>query len=172
VVRLLSQWPGTPALLLGQFLDVLAYNDLADALYGGLATDPNLVRRTFLDPSYRHIFADWDAIAADTVGALRAAAVGHMDHPRLTDLVGELSLKSPEFRNLWARHQVRAKTGGTKRIVNPMVGELVLDWESFGVASAPGQLVVVYQAEPGSPSEQALALLASTVVTEPAPARL
>jgi transcription regulator MmyB-like protein len=78
---------------------------------------------------------------------------------RLAALVGELSMKSEEFRTLWARHHIRGKTAGIKRFVSPAVGEVTISWETLAVASAPGQLVVTYFAEPGSPSAAALAAL-------------
>lgn len=92
---------------------------------------------------------------------MRPFSGADLDDPRLTDLVGELSLKSPEFRRLWARHDVRARTSGTKRFVHPIVGELALEFETFAVNGAPGQTLVAYHADPGSPSERALALLGS-----------
>jgi transcription regulator MmyB-like protein len=100
-------------------------------------------------------------VARDTVAALRASVGPDLDDPHLTDLVGELSLKSERFRSLLARHDVREKTHGTKRFADPQVGELVLRYESFAVAGNPGQVLAVYHADPGSPTEQALALLSS-----------
>jgi MmyB-like transcription regulator ligand binding domain len=88
-----------------------------------------------------------------------------LDDPHLTDLVGELSLKSERFRSLWARHDVREKTHGTKHFVHPQVGELELQYETFAVAGSSGQVLSVYHAEPGSATERALALLSSVVAT-------
>jgi hypothetical protein len=102
------------------------------------------------------------------VAALRASVGPDLDDPHLTDLVGELSLKSERFRSLWARHDVREKTHGTKRFVHPQVGELTLHYETFAVAGTSGQVLSVYHAEPGSPTEQALALLSSIAAGESA----
>jgi transcriptional regulator with XRE-family HTH domain len=165
--RLLDRWPHTPALVVGRYLDVLAHNRLAVAINTCSVTGQNQVRAIFLDPAARDIFPDWGVVAQDTVASLRAAAGARLDDPRLTELVGELSLKSPEFRQLWARHDVRAKTAGSKRFIHPMVGELTLGYETFAVNGAPGQLLVVYHPEPGSPSERALALLGSVVAPVP-----
>lgn len=85
--------------------------------------------------------------------------------------MGELSLKSPDFARLWARHEVRAKTDETKHRDHPVVGELSLRFENLTVNSAPGQHLVVYHAEPGSSEERALALLGSyhaTLASDPA----
>ena len=57
---------------------------------------------------------------------------------------GELSLTSERFRSLWARHDVREKTHGTKRFVHPQVGELTLHYETFAVAGSSGQVLSVY----------------------------
>ena len=83
------------------------------------------MRLVFLDPAARDAFPEFDGVAQETVATLRAAAGADLDDPRLAELVGELSLKSDEFRRLWARHDVREKASGTKRMLHPMVGELV-----------------------------------------------
>jgi transcriptional regulator with XRE-family HTH domain len=160
VLRLLESWSHNPAWILGRRMDVLAYNELALMLHPGLKTERNVVRMVFLDPEAREIYPDWDAVARETVATLRSAAGADLDDPGLTELVGELSLKSAEFRRLWARHEVKEKASGSKRFVHPMVGELELHYETFAVADAPGQLLVAYHAEAGSPTERALALLA------------
>jgi len=159
--RLMDAWSHTPAFVIGRRMDVLASNRLAAALHGGFARGTNLVRQVFLDPEARELYPDWDEVARDTVAVLRGSVGPDLDDPRLTDLVGELSLKSPEFRRLWARHDVREKTHGVKRYAHPVVGELTLSYESFAVGGAPEQLLVVYTAEPGSASEQGLAMLSS-----------
>jgi transcriptional regulator with XRE-family HTH domain len=166
VLRLLESWSQVPAFVLGRRMDVLAYNALAGMLHSGFANERNVVRLVFLDPAAREVYPEWEAVAQETVATLRAAAGADLEDPRLVELVGELSLKSDDFRRLWARHDVREKAAGTKRFVHPMVGELVLGYESFAVAGTPGQLLVGYHAEPGSASERALALLQSIAADE------
>ncbi|HEY7049721.1 MAG TPA: helix-turn-helix transcriptional regulator [Jatrophihabitantaceae bacterium] len=143
-----------PAFVLGRFMDVLASNAAADLLHHGLPD--NVVRHVFLDPAARTVYPDWDDVAAETVASLRASVAGHLDDARLTRLVGELSLKSAEFRTLWARQDVRAKTSGRKRVHSPEIGEVTVHWEALQVASAPGQVVVTYFAEPGTESQTRL----------------
>lgn len=159
LLRLMAAWPNTPALVLGRYMDVLAANPLATAVNSCSAPGVNMVRAIFLDPQARDCYVDWPTIAADTVASLRATAGADLDDPRLTELVGELSLKSEEFRRLWARHDVRVKTAGIKHFRNPFVGELILSYETLTVNGAPGQILIAYHAEPGSPAERALALL-------------
>ncbi|WP_439381669.1 helix-turn-helix transcriptional regulator [Amycolatopsis lexingtonensis] len=161
LLRLLDGWPDTPALVLGRCLEVLAHNALGQALFAGHTHSGDLVRLVFLDPDAREFYPDWERVAVNTVGGLRTAAGIDPDDPRLIETVGELSVKSADFRRLWARHDIRQKTHETKRFHHRLVGELVLSYEALTVNSAPGQQLVVYQAEPGSPSEAALALLGS-----------
>lgn len=159
IVRLLDAMPGVPAFVMGRCMDVLAQNRMAELLCGGVPGDGNIVRHVFLEPAARDLYPDWSDVAAETVAALRSSAIDAPDDPRLVTLVGELSVKSSEFRRLWARHDVRGKAAGAKRVLSPAVGEVTVRWETFAVASAPGQLMIAYFAEPGSPSEEALAAL-------------
>ncbi|WP_113699928.1 helix-turn-helix domain-containing protein [Nonomuraea lactucae] len=160
--RLLMSWTGQPAQVVGRWHDVLASNPLADALHRPLRYRDNLARAVFLDPIAPSFYPDWDRAARAIASALRAAAGADLDHPRLTELVGELSLKSSAFRRLWPRHEVRCKEAtSTTRFCHPDVGELTLDYESFSVVNEPGQHLLIYHAAPGSPSADALALLGS-----------
>ena len=162
---LLDSMAGVPAFVLGPFLDVLAHNRLLAALHD-TAVPANMVRHVFLDETARATYPDWDDVAAETAGALRAAAVGYADDRRLAGLVGELSLKSAEFRRLWARHTVRPKTTGRKQLVST-VGRITVTWQTLAVAAAPGQTVVTYfGADPASVA--ALAGLAARTADQPA----
>ncbi|MEU8475461.1 helix-turn-helix domain-containing protein [Streptomyces hygroscopicus] len=161
LLRMMEGWPRTPAVVLGRCLTVLAHNTLGGALFDGHTHSRDLVRLVFLDPDAREFYPDWERVAANTVAGLRAAVGLDEEDPELIAVVGELSLKSETFRRLWARHDIRQKTHETKRFRHRLVGELTLDYEALTVNSAPGQQLVVYQAEPGSPSEQALSLLGS-----------
>jgi GAF domain-containing protein len=158
---MMAAWTDTPAVVLGRYLDVLAHNQLGDALFAGHTYSDDLVRLVFLDPDARDLYPDWERVAVNTVGGLRAAAGADQDDPRLIETVGELSVKSADFRRLWARHDIRQKTRETKCFRHPLVGELTLTYEALTVNSAPDQQLVVYHAEPGSPSAEALSLLGS-----------
>jgi transcriptional regulator with XRE-family HTH domain len=166
LVQMMESWHRTPAVILGRYLTVLAANDLGRALFAGHTHSDDLVRLVFLDPDAREFFPEWERAAANTVAWLRAAIGLDRDDPALIELVGELSAKSEPFRVLWARHDIRQKTHEVKRFGHPVVGELTLSFEALTVNSAPGQQLVVYQAEPGSPSEDALGLLGSLAATD------
>jgi hypothetical protein len=139
--------------------DVLAQNPLAVALYEGLNYNDNLIRLTFLNPAAREFYLDWEQEAWSRVAHLRAAAGADRDDPSLIELVEELSLASEDFRRLWARHDVRARTRAFIRLHHRDVGDLTLHFEVFFIDSAPGLRIFVCQAEPGSSSEDALAML-------------
>jgi transcriptional regulator with XRE-family HTH domain len=158
--RLLGSWTAQPAVIIGRYRDVLAANQLAQVLNPGFVPGRNLLHHTFLDPEGRQFYLDWAEVAEGAVAGLRASAGTEPDSPRLTGLVGELSVKSEDFRQLWARHDVHARIGGRKRYHNPFVGLITVDYETFTVNADPGQTLFVFHAEPGSGDEQTLAQLA------------
>jgi transcriptional regulator with XRE-family HTH domain len=164
LLRLMHNWTRTPAIVVSARMDVLARNPLGAALYEGLDHSDNLIRLTFLNPKAREFFQDWDEVAINKAAHLRAAAGPGLDDPYLQELIDELSVASPEFRRLWARQDVRIKTCASHRFRHDKVGDLMLAYESFSVNGAPGQQLIVYQAAPGSTSEQALALLCGAVI--------
>ncbi|MEV7886822.1 helix-turn-helix domain-containing protein [Streptomyces sp. NPDC002817] len=158
-----------PAYVANGRLDLLATNQLARAFFGDLydggTKPPNIARYQFLDPGARRFYADWAVAAGMTVDVLRTEA-GRSPHDKdLHDLVGELSTRSDAFRTRWGTHNVTHHGTGTKRFHHPVVGDLTLAWESLAMAAEPGLTLVVYTAEPGSPSEGGLGLLASWAAT-------
>ena len=174
VQRILDSIVGAPAFVRNDRLDVLAANQLGEAFYSPLYDDPvrpvNSARFVFLNPRSTDFFDDWNTIANDAVGILRAEAGRDPYDKRLSDLIGELSTRSEEFRIRWAAHNVKLHRTGVKRFHHPLVGGLILDFESLDLPADPGQKLLVYSAEPGSPSRQALDLLASWVSTPEAAA--
>lgn len=155
----------TPAFVFGRRMDVLAANRLARALITDFEAlpprDRNMLRYTFLTEESRELFADWSDVARDNVAVLRLDAGRHPDDPLLTELVGELAVKSEEFRHWWADHNVRERSHGTKRYHHPLVGDLTVDYECVTLQGDPDQVLCVYTAAAGSASETALRLLAS-----------
>jgi transcriptional regulator with XRE-family HTH domain len=160
--QLLDGWHSNPAFVVGRFMDVLAANPLSQVLSPMYTPGRNVLRAAFLDSAVGELFYDADDRLDNIVSALRASVGPDDDDPRLTELIGELSLKSADFRRLWSRHDVRPHVGGgVHKMRHPQVGELELHFEKFYVAGADRQMLTVYQAEPGSRSEQALTLLAT-----------
>ncbi|WP_433452154.1 helix-turn-helix domain-containing protein [Streptomyces sp. CA-142005] len=163
--QLLDTMDGVPAYVVGRRSEILAWNRMASAVFGDWAELPagerNWARLVFLRPDYRELFIDWEQKAIDIVCALRMDAGCHPDDPKLSALVGELSVKSEEFRRLWATHDVKEKSHGVKRLHHPLVGDLSLNFESFRLPDDSEQSLITYHAEPGSPSADSLRLLAS-----------
>ena len=160
IVGLIDSWPRTPAFVHGPYLDVLAANALATALSPAFRPGVNLVRATFLDPDIRTLFGDWPDIALRSVARLRALAGPEVDDPRLAELVGELSVRSDAFRQLWARHDVEAAGVPGYTLNHPVVGMFEVRVERLAIVGADGQILVFHHADPGSPSETALIRLA------------
>jgi transcriptional regulator with XRE-family HTH domain len=155
------------------YQNLLATNALGRAFYSPVIGDggrtPNLARFQFLDPASRDFYPDWELFSEMCVGIMRAEA-GRDPHDRtMQDLVGELSTRSETFRALWGAHNVRTHGSGTKRFHHPVAGELTLAYEELAVTAEPGLVLMVYTAEPGSPSAERLRLLASWGASEHTP---
>ena len=131
----------------------------------------NSARFVFLNPQATEFFLDWDVIANDCVSILRAEAGRDPYDKRLSDLIGELSTRSEEFRVRWAAHDVKLHRTGVKRFHHPVVGDLTLDFETLDLPGDPGQKVLMYSAEPASPSQERLDLLDSWASTPEATPR-
>src|SRR4249919_3477711 len=169
VQRILDAISDAPAYVRNGRRDVLAANRLGYALYSEMYVDParpvNVARFVFLNPRARTFFLDWERAANDTVAILRIEA-GRTPYDRgLSDLVGELALRSEEFRTRWAAHNVRFHRTGLKDIHHPVVGDLHLMFEAMDLTADAGQSLVVYVAEPASTSQDGLNLLASWAAT-------
>jgi transcriptional regulator with XRE-family HTH domain len=174
VQQLLDAMTDVPAFVQTGRLDVPAANSLARALYADLfdaagagraGRIPNHARYAFLDPRAADFYPDWNRVAADIVSQLRAEVGRSPDDRLLNELIGELTARSQHFSTLWATHDVRWHTTGTKRFHHRVVGDLTLTYEGLAVIADPGQTLITFTAEPGSPSRQALTFLASWAPT-------
>jgi transcriptional regulator with XRE-family HTH domain len=169
VQRLLDAITGAPALVQNDRLDILGANQLGRALYSELFRDPtqpaNHARFTFLNPRAHDLYPDWERGANDAVALLRAEAGRNPYDRELSDLIGELSTRSEEFRARWADHNVRLHQTGAKRFHHPVVGELTLAFEMMELAADPGLNLLTFTAEAGSDSDEALKLLGSWAAT-------
>ncbi|WP_431837976.1 helix-turn-helix transcriptional regulator [Cellulomonas sp. Y8] len=162
----------SPALVVNHRRDVLASNALARALLTDFDTlpakDRNLARFVLLDPAARELFRDWEQVAQVYVANLRLAAGSHPDDRRLNELIGELTVRVPQFCTWWDSHRVRQCAHGDQRLRHPVAGDLTLHHESLALPADPGQEMCLYTAEPGTAHADALRLLASwTAPTAP-----
>ncbi|AZM61568.1 MULTISPECIES: helix-turn-helix domain-containing protein [unclassified Streptomyces] len=158
---------GLPAFVTDRSLDVVAANALATALAPGIRVGENRLRSFFLDPAEQALHTDWKDTAARCVAAFRRRLGSDVDDPRVVRLVGELSLASEEFRQVWARHDVRQTGNGPIGIDHPQVGRMDLTMSKMDIDGPEVLSLAVYHAEPGSEAADRLALLAS-LTTEPA----
>jgi hypothetical protein len=169
---MLDSMTGSAAIAENGRLDALATNRLGRAfhshLFDGSARPVNFARFVFLDPRAKEFFADWERAAKDCAALLRSEAGRNPYDRGLSDLIGELSTQSEEFRGHWAAHNVRLHNKGTKQFNHPVVGELELSYNRLEVPADPGLTIVAYTAEPGSRSAEAFSLLASWAATEEA----
>ncbi|MDT0397529.1 MULTISPECIES: helix-turn-helix domain-containing protein [Streptomyces] len=158
---------GLPAFVTDRSLDVIAANPLATALAPSIRVGENRLRSFFLDPAEQALHTDWADTASRCVAAFRRRLGSDVDDPRVVQLVGELSLASEEFRQVWARHDVRPLGTGPIGMNHPQVGELNLTMSKLDVDGPDGIMLAVYHAEPGTGDAERLALLAS-LTTGPA----
>ncbi|WP_280891220.1 helix-turn-helix transcriptional regulator [Streptomyces sp. LBL] len=164
-LRLLNTMPA-PALVVGRFLDVLAWSPLAGALLGEFTrlplTERNLLS-LLLHPEADQTCPNRTATVAELIAMLRTQVAACPGHPRAVQLIGELAVNSDEFATLWARHDVEETTRGRMRVNHPLVGELNLDWDAYPLPGDPGPMLIVYTAEEGGPDAERLQLLAGLV---------
>ena len=163
-----------PAIVRNGRMDLLATNALGRAMHSSLydsgprdeASPPNFARYTFLDSDSHRFYPAWDTAADTCVAILRTEAGRDPSDKALHDLVGELSTRSEDFRRRWSSHDVRLHGAGTKAFHHAAVGDLDLAYESMDMVSEPGLTLTLYAAEPGSPTAEALLLLASWAATQ------
>ncbi|MCT9109522.1 helix-turn-helix transcriptional regulator [Streptomyces mirabilis] len=162
----------SPSVVVGRFLDVLAWNPLAGALLGELTQRPRSERNLLsllLHPEADRTCPDRAATVAELVAMLRTQVAAEPGHPRAVELVGELAVRSDEFAGLWARHDVAETTRGRMRVRHPLIGELNLDWDAYPMPDATGPVLIAFTAEEGGPDAERLQLLAGLLVA-PGPA--
>jgi hypothetical protein len=139
--------PSTPAVVLGPYTDILAWNPAWERLAGpmGFLSDPlpNLARFVFVQPEAHAAFPDWDGAADDQVAQLRSAALRWRDDARFQSVLAELQLV-PEFTSRWQAHQVTEKRRGTKELAHPELGALRIDYEVMGLAEETGQRLIAW----------------------------
>ncbi|MEO3924157.1 helix-turn-helix transcriptional regulator [Micromonosporaceae bacterium B7E4] len=165
LLELMDAWPHNPAIIYNRAYDVLASNTIADALFHDWTHSRNLMHVVFTDPAARAFYQDWHDVAVNSVAGFRLGHGQAPADPRIRQVLTELLEHSPEFTELWARHDTRGKALERKRFRHPDVGPLTLTMQTFDVRSSPGQELVVYHAEPASSSRAALALLGSLAAT-------
>ncbi|WP_328505490.1 helix-turn-helix transcriptional regulator [Streptomyces sp. NBC_00391] len=163
VQRFINDIPFTPALVLGRYMGILAWNSLAAALVADFSQIPvkkrNFVRLLFTEPAMRVLYPDWERVAHACVTQLRMEGAKCPGDAQLTELVGELSVADAHFRRWWGAKHATVLSVGTKTLRHPVVGDVTLDWDSFTSVTDGEQQLVIWTAEPGTASHDNLRLL-------------
>ena len=168
--QLLYAMGNVPTVLLERFNDILAWNHAVYTLLAGHLnwetpayeeTRPNQIRMLFLDEHIRELYVDWQKEAERAVASMRYVAAKFANDRSLAELVGELSMKSPKFTRLWAGHDVRLCTSGTKHLRYLVVGEMILNYEVLHMPEGNGQRILTHTADFNSASHAALCPLCS-----------
>lgn len=173
LLRLLAAVEPLPAFIVGPWLDLLAWNPTASALFCGFERRPpaerNMARLIFLDPEIRDLFfaGGWDG--SGLVASLRVRYTQGQPDQRVQALISELIERSPVFRQLWEEHGAVKRMKGRKTFNHPEIGEIELDWDRLTVPGASGQVLMVYSAAPGTPGATALTLLSTLAATAAQP---
>jgi transcriptional regulator with XRE-family HTH domain len=163
----------TPAQVVSDLGVILRQNPLAEALMGVQTNHSGLARsvfyRWFTDPEERRrsLEADYPEHSRSYVATLRAAYSRDPDDPEAKALVAALLKASPEFAELWERHEVAVRRNTRKRFDHPAVGLLELDCQ---ILTSENQMerLVVFTATPGTQDAERLEMLGVIGTFEPA----
>jgi transcriptional regulator with XRE-family HTH domain len=163
--RMLDDMTHTPAFVIGPRTEVVAWNAMGAALITDFAKIPEkqryFIRLLLTDPAMRELYADWEDVTRVAIAQMRMHNSTNPGDPQLAVLVAELSVQDAQFRQWWADHQVATRGTGTKRLHHPVVGDLTLDWNAVTWAANPDLQMIVWTAEPSTPSHDGLRLLAA-----------
>ncbi|MER6959895.1 helix-turn-helix transcriptional regulator [Streptomyces sp. NPDC000618] len=163
--RMLDDLTASPAFVIGRRTDILAWNQLAAALWTDFDRYPEhqriFVRLLITEPWMRTLYADWEEVTRLAIAQLRMESARYPNDQPLTTLVEELSAHDPQFRQWWTEHDVATRGKGIKKLHHPVVGELTLDWNTLTCGTDPDQHIIIWNAEPGTPTHERLHLLAS-----------
>jgi transcriptional regulator with XRE-family HTH domain len=165
---LLDRMGATPAFVLGELTEVMAWNDAYERVMAATGVlderPPNLVRYTFTDPRARRLYRDWDDIAREQVGNLRRFVSDLPDAlaGRGRELVADLSARSPEFAALWGAFDVGEKRRGVKHLDHPVAGPLDLEFTALGLPDGIYRRLVAYV-----PADEASAAALDRLVAAP-----
>lgn len=157
---LIDSWPMTAAMILDRHNDIVATNSLMSVLITGYRGGGNALLSLLTDPALRELYVDWEGLSARSIGLLRSRTGLNPEHPRAKALIAQLARESDRFRELWARHDTSTLTEGTHRMNHPLVGALSPHYTHFPLIGSDDHSLFLYYAEPGSPTERALASLA------------
>jgi transcriptional regulator with XRE-family HTH domain len=158
---LINSWPMTAAMILDRHNDIVETNALMTALVEGYRPGRNALAALLLDPELRELYVDWDGLSMRSISLLRSRVGLDPDHTRTRALLAQLTRDSARFRELWHRHDIEGMTEGTHPMSHPTAGPFSLHYAHLPLGGSTNHTIFLYYAEPGTPSESALAALAS-----------
>ena len=163
--RMLDDMTLTPAFVIGPRTEIVAWNAMGAALVTDFGTIPEkqryYIRLLITDPAMRELYTDWEQVTRLAIAQMRMHNANNPGDSKLAELVGDLSIQDAQFRHWWAAHNVAIRDTGTKHLRHPIVGDLHLDWNAVTWAADPDLQIIVWTAEPGTASHDALLMLAS-----------
>ncbi|MER6080723.1 transcriptional regulator [Streptomyces sp. NPDC001833] len=163
--RMLDDMAHTPAFVIGPRTEIVAWNAMGAALITDFAKIPEkqryYIRLLITDPTMRELYADWEGVTRLAIAQMRMHNTNNPGDAQLAALVGELSVRDDQFRQWWGAHHVAVRDTGSKHLRHPVVGDLHLDWNAVTWAADPDLQIIVWTAEPGTPTHDSLRLLAS-----------
>ncbi|MFB4318809.1 helix-turn-helix transcriptional regulator [Actinomadura sp. 21ATH] len=154
--RVLEAWSPRPGYVRDRHWNFIAVNDGARAVFGYGESDRNCLVMFFTSARYRALHAHWDEAARGVVARFRADAARYPDDPEFGRLIDRMLAGSPEFAELWARHEVSAGGQVVKAVEHPEAGTLVFESTLLPLAGRPGLHLVLYNPRPGSGTEARL----------------
>jgi transcriptional regulator with XRE-family HTH domain len=157
LLHLLEAWSPRPAMLQDRYWNLLAVNEATQRVFGYGATDRNCLVTFFTNGRYRGMYQHWAAAAPGVVSAFRADAARYPDDARFAEIVDDLGAVSPEFVELWERHDVGHHSQAIKAVLHPQTGEVVFDKTTLAVTDHPGWHLVLYNPRPGTGTDERLA---------------
>lgn len=155
IARALARFDGEIAYVLNPYFDVIDRSRVAEAFLEG-AGHGNQLEYVFLHPEAAITYPNWETVAAEAAAAFRTMVRGREDDEKLHTVLGRLVAGSGRFRQLWDRHDVHGNSSGTKRVANYKFGTITVTWDAFVTAYPSSQTLVLYTAEPDTPSARIL----------------
>lgn len=159
VRRLLDAWLPRPGYVRDRHWNFTAINDAARAVLGYGETDHNCLVSFFANARYRVLHQEWAATAPQVAAAFRADAARYPDDPEFDRIAADLAAVSPEFAELWERHDVAEHTSAVKAVDHPEAGTLVFDAMLLPLPGHHGQHLILHTPRAGTGTEERLAEL-------------
>jgi transcriptional regulator with XRE-family HTH domain len=156
---ILAHWRDVPAFIADANLDVVANNGAVEQLSGDFVRGTNLVTAMFQRADERDWTPDWERRAREVVGVFRMS--GHPEDRRYQEIVGDLSLRSQEFRRIWRRHDVHVFEEGDVQVGVAPFGSVKFGWRNLSVEGLPGHALTTFFARPGTSAGPVLAYLSA-----------